>query len=38
MFLNKAGRYASQDDQERQRLFVETVEGIIRGTDLSYFR
>jgi hypothetical protein len=37
MFLNSAGRYASQAEQESQKLFVETVEGIIRGTDLSYF-
>ncbi len=37
MFLNKAGRYATQDEPENERLFVETVEGVIRGTDLSYF-
>jgi hypothetical protein len=37
MCLNKAGRYASQDESEGRKLFVETIEGIIRGTDLSYF-
>ena len=37
MSLNRAGRYASQEDSTNQVLFVETIEGIIRGTDLSYF-
>ena len=37
MFLNKAGQYSSDDDEFNKRLFVETVEGIIKGTDISYF-
>ncbi|MBI2918410.1 MAG: DUF4231 domain-containing protein [Chloroflexi bacterium] len=37
LYLEKAGRYAVADDGERRRLFVETVESIIRGTDMSYF-
>ena len=37
LFLNKAGRYDLKDDEERKRLFVESVEQIIRGTDISYF-
>ena len=37
MFLNRAGSYAPRDDRERHRHLVESVEGIIRGTDISYF-
>lgn len=38
MFLNKAGRYhVGDEEKENQKLFVEKVEGIIRGTDISYF-
>ena len=37
MFLNRAGRYGAQDEEASESLFVETEEGIIRGTDLSYF-
>lgn len=37
MYQNQAGRYASSDEEARHRDFVETVEAIIRGTDISYF-
>ena len=37
MFLNKAAHYTTLGEQEAASRFVETVEGIIRGTDLSYF-
>ena len=37
MFLNRAGKYSAQDDSAVQSIFVETIEGIMRGTDLSYF-
>lgn len=37
LYQNCAGRYASPDEESRHREFVETVEGIIRGTDISYF-
>ena len=39
MYLNRAGRYRSTEEQERDcdREFVENVESIIRGTDISYF-
>lgn len=37
LFLNKAGRYDLENEEERRRLFVESVEQIIRGTDISYF-
>lgn len=37
MFLNQAGQYSSLDESESRRAFVERVEGVIRGTDLSYF-
>ena len=37
MFLNRAGRYSSLKEGESSSVFVETVETIIRGTDLSYF-
>ena len=37
MYMNRAGRYGSSEELERDREFVECVETIIRGTDLSYF-
>jgi len=37
MYQNQAGRYALPDEERRHRDFVETVEAIIRGTDISYF-
>ncbi len=37
MLLNKAGAYTSTDETAIQRHFVETVEAIIRGTDIAYF-
>lgn len=37
MYLSRSGRYAGLDDEDRNVLFVDTVEGTIRGTDLSYF-
>lgn len=37
LFLNHAGPYISDCDKENGHRLVETVEGIIRGTDLSYF-
>lgn len=35
--LTKAGRYSSENDVQNRKEFVERVEGIIRGTDISYF-
>jgi len=37
MFVNKAGVYLETDEEEKKRLLVERVEGIIRGTDITYF-
>ena len=37
MYLHQAGRYASAGNDKRHQDLVETVEGIIRGTDISYF-
>ena len=37
MFLTRAGPYAIDNTDERERLFVETVESMLNGTDLSYF-
>ena len=37
LFVNGAGRYGVQNDEERKRAFVEAVEQVIRGTDISYF-
>ena len=37
MFLNMAGQYSIEDAGERKRLFVQNIEGAIRGTDISYF-
>lgn len=36
LFLTKAGRY-SKREVENKKEFVQSVEGIIRGTDVSYF-
>ena len=36
-FLNRAGPYADQDERLVSSIFVERVERMIRGTDLSYF-
>jgi hypothetical protein len=37
LYLERAGSYAIEDDEARRRAFVESVESIIRGTDMSYF-
>ena len=37
LFLNDAGTYFSGEAEEKKRLFIEKIEGIIQGTDLSYF-
>jgi hypothetical protein len=37
LFVNRAGRYAMQEDEATKRAFVEAVEQVIRGTDISYF-
>jgi hypothetical protein len=37
LFLTPSGPYAIENDAENGRLFVETIEGIIKGTELSYF-
>ena len=36
-FMTKAGRYSSDDNSKNRREFVDRIEGIIRGTDISYF-
>ncbi len=37
LFLNSVGTYLSDDTDEKKRVFVEKIEGIIQGTDMSYF-
>ena len=37
LYKHQAGPYASGDEKGRHRYLVETVEAIIRGTDISYF-
>jgi len=37
LFVNRAGRYDLQNDDEGKKAFVEAVEQVIRGTDISYF-
>ena len=37
LFLNESGKYAGLDVEARHRAFVETIEAVIRGTDISYF-
>ena len=37
MFLNRVGLYATEDDKIAKRQFIETIEGVIKGTDISYF-
>jgi len=36
-FLNRAGPYSDEDERLISSIFVERVERMIRGTDLSYF-
>jgi hypothetical protein len=37
MFLGRAGRYSSPDDDLNERLFIEAIEAIVTGTAISYF-
>lgn len=37
LLLTRAGPYGSGDDDAVRRHFVESIEGVIRGTDFSYF-
>ena len=37
LFLSSAGTYSSIDTDDKERVFIETIEGIIQGTDMSYF-
>ena len=37
LFLNNSGRYSRVDGNKALSELVETIEGIIRGTDISYF-
>ena len=37
LFLNDAGAYRAGDADSKKRAFIESVEGIIQGTDKSYF-
>lgn len=38
LYLENAGSYFdAEDDDIRRKLFVQTIESIIRGTDMSYF-
>jgi len=37
MFINKVGPYYSNDYEKNKGQLVETVEGIIRNTDVVYF-
>ena len=36
-FLNRTGSYSDVKDSDNMKQFVETVESIIRGTDIAYF-
>ena len=37
LFLNGVGTYSSGDADLKKSLFIEKIEGIIQGTDRSYF-
>ena len=37
LFLNNSGRYTDETQNEKQQLFVNTIENILRGTDINYF-
>lgn len=37
LYINGAGRYKGMSDSEAHERLVETVENIIKGTDISYF-
>jgi hypothetical protein len=36
-FLNNVGLYSDLDESKNQKQFVERIESIIRGTDITYF-
>lgn len=36
-FLNRTGSYSDENDPANLKQFVETVESIIRSTDIAYF-
>lgn len=37
LYLNNAGPYVYENNEENRKHFVETIEGTIRGTDIAYF-
>ncbi|MDO8874270.1 MAG: DUF4231 domain-containing protein [Methanoregula sp.] len=37
LYLNSAGRYSCDELSLNHKLFVETVESMIKGTDIAYF-
>jgi len=37
MFRHGVGKYSVATPEERERRFIEAVEGLIQGTDLNYF-
>ena len=37
LFLNGVGTYSPGDTDQKKILFIEKIEGIIQGTDRSYF-
>ena len=37
LFLNHAGVYTDLAEEEAKVHLVETIEGVIRGTDIGYF-
>lgn len=37
LFYARAGRYSTPHSNKANQLFVETIEGLIKGTDISYF-
>ena len=37
LYLNNAGKYSCDESSLNRILFIETVEGMIKGTDIAYF-
>jgi len=37
LYLNNAGKYSNEDFENNRLILVNTVEEIIKGTDISYF-
>ena len=37
LYINSSGQYAQFSFEEKSRIFIEKIEGIIKGTDITFF-